>query len=352
MLKIGELAKRTGVTIRALRHYDEIGLLTPSARSTGRYRLYDQDDVGKLYRIQALARLNLSLADIQRVLGAGTASLPLVVERQIAFLNDQIAHAAVLRDQLAVLRGRLRQADALAMDDWLGVLARMSAASGYFSDDELQALAARRAPVQQACDEEKAVLTDELRELMARGVTADSEPARELAYRWIQLLMREVGGDEGLLMKYYAMQWNEDALQTLSGIDRERMTYLSHAMAYRRLAIYAGYCTEEEGEHLRRHYVRHTTSWPPLIAAIREHMQSGTDPSHPDMRRLAMEWDALSASKVGGERELAAKLQRAFAAEPALRFGSGIDRPLLDYLAKAPRAPHAAPVDKLAGVSP
>ena len=352
MLKIGELAKRTGVTIRALRHYDEIGLLTPSARSPGRYRLYDQEDVGKLYRIQALARLDLPLADIQRVLGAGAASLPLVVEKQIAFLNDQISQAAALRDQLAVLQGRLRHADALAMDDWLGVLARMSAASRYFSDDDLQALAARRAPAQQACDEEKAVLTDELRALMARGVAADSEQARELAYRWIQLLMWEMGGDEGLLMKYYAMQWNEDALQTLSGMDRERMTYLSHAMAHRRLAIYANYCTEEEGEHLRRHYVQHLTSWPPLIAAIREHMQSETDPSHPDMRRLAMAWDELSAKKVGGDRRLAEKLRDAYAAEPALLFGSGIDRPLLDYVDRAPRAPHAAPIDNPAGVSP
>lgn len=352
MLKIGELARRAGVTIRALRHYDEIGLLTPSARSAGGFRLYDLEDVGKLYRIQALSGLNLPLADIRRVLGAGVASVPLVVDQQIAFLNDRISQAAALRDHLTALQGRLRHAEAVGMDDWLTALARMSAAARYFSEDELRALATRPATADTACDEEKAVLTGQLGQLMARGVTADSDEAQELAHRWIQLLMRELGGDEGLLMKYYAMQWNEDSLQLLSGVDRARMTYLSHATAHRRLGIYARYCSAGEIKRLRRHYVRHTTSWPPLIAAIRGHMQSGTDPLDPGMRQLALEWAALSVKKVGGDRKLGEKLQQAFAGEPALRFGSGIDTALLDYVGHALRAPPAAPGGQPARTSP
>lgn len=43
LLKIGELGKRTGLTVRALRHDDAIGLLTPSARSDAGYRLYELD---------------------------------------------------------------------------------------------------------------------------------------------------------------------------------------------------------------------------------------------------------------------------------------------------------------------
>ena len=48
--QIGELAKRTGVTVRALRHYDQIGLLVPSERSFSGYRLYSDLDVQRLYR--------------------------------------------------------------------------------------------------------------------------------------------------------------------------------------------------------------------------------------------------------------------------------------------------------------
>lgn len=47
-LKIGELARRTGLTVRALHHYDAIGLLTPSARSDAGYRLYNDADVARL----------------------------------------------------------------------------------------------------------------------------------------------------------------------------------------------------------------------------------------------------------------------------------------------------------------
>lgn len=335
LLKIGELAKRTGVTIRALRHYDEIGLLSPSSRSEGGFRLYSLEDVGKLYRIQALCRLNLPLAEVRQVMAAGNATFPDIVEKQIAFLNHQIGHAVALRDHLSELQSRSRQSAALTMDDWVGALAQMSAVYKYFNDDERRSLAAQRASVTETCDKEKAALIFELQQLMAQGVSADTDEAQELAYRWIQLLMAEVGDDEGLLMKYYAMQWNEDSLQLLSGIDRAGMTYISHAMAYRRLKSYAGYCSSDEIRSLRRHYVRHTTSWPPLIAAIRGHMATGTNPDDPDLQRLAREWTALESKKAGGDPALAAKLQRAFMHEPALRFGSGIDEAFLAYLGKA-----------------
>ncbi|HEV2608681.1 MAG TPA: MerR family transcriptional regulator [Noviherbaspirillum sp.] len=338
LLKIGELSKRTGVTIRALRHYDEIGLLSPSARSEGGFRLYGPDDVGKLYRIQALIRLNLSLTEIQQLLTVGGAAFPDVVEKQIVFLNHQISHAAALRDHLTELQSRHRQSSALAMDDWLGALAQMSAVSRYFNDDERDALATQRASVKAPGGDEKAALVAALQRFMTQGVAADSDDAQELGYRWIQLLMKEVGGDEGLLMKYYAMQWNEESLQMLSGIDHSGMTYISHAMAYRRLKLYAKYCSRGEIEILRHHYVRCTTSWPPLIAAIRSHMAEGTEPDDPDMQRLAKEWTQLESRKVGGAPGLAAKLQHAFTQEPALRFGSGIDEPFLDYLNKALQA--------------
>ncbi|WP_334186611.1 MerR family transcriptional regulator [Noviherbaspirillum sp.] len=351
-LKIGQLARRTGVTIRALRHYDEIGLLSPSTRSEGGFRLYDQEDVGKLYRIQALCRLNLTLAEIHQILSVGGASFPDVVDKQVAFLDHQISHAVALRDRLTGLQARLKQSGNLAMDDWLGVLEQMSAVSRYFNDEERHALAKQRTAVEAGYDEEKARLSEALQQLMARGVTADSDEAQDLGYRWIALLMKEVGGDEGLLMKYYAMQWNEESLQRISGIDQVRMNYISHAMAYRRLAIYARYCTGEEIAHLRPHYIRTTTSWPPLIAAIRGHMARGTEPNDPELQRLAGEWTRLSNEKVGGDETLAAKLQHAFSREPELRFGSGMDPPFLAYLEKALQVQHRNPTNNKTRASP
>ena len=56
LLKVGELAKRSGLTVRTLHHYDAIGLLTPSARADNGYRLYNREDVAR----QLMAGLAMS----------------------------------------------------------------------------------------------------------------------------------------------------------------------------------------------------------------------------------------------------------------------------------------------------
>ena len=77
LLKVGELARRTGLTVRTLHHYDEIGLLNPTGRSDGGYRLYGEADVQRLHSIQALRHLGLALNDIAGVLGGEGARLAL-----------------------------------------------------------------------------------------------------------------------------------------------------------------------------------------------------------------------------------------------------------------------------------
>src|SRR4051812_34513429 len=79
--RIGELAEATGLTVRTLHHYEHIGLLAAAARSEGRQRLYDEDDVRRLYRIRALRDLGLSLADIRRTLKNDRAALGDVLRR-------------------------------------------------------------------------------------------------------------------------------------------------------------------------------------------------------------------------------------------------------------------------------
>lgn len=55
MLKVGELARRSGLTVRTLHHYDSIGLLKPSGRSDAGYRLYNRDDVARCTRCRRCA---------------------------------------------------------------------------------------------------------------------------------------------------------------------------------------------------------------------------------------------------------------------------------------------------------
>src|SRR5215211_2689605 len=66
--RIGELAKATGLTVRTLHYYDEIGLLVASVRTDAGHRMYADADVERLYRICLLRRLGLPLGEIARAL--------------------------------------------------------------------------------------------------------------------------------------------------------------------------------------------------------------------------------------------------------------------------------------------
>lgn len=75
MMHIGELAERTGLSLRTIRHYDEIGLLAPSGRSEGGFRLYTEDDFDRLMLIRRMKPLGYSLdqmGDLLRAIDAVT----------------------------------------------------------------------------------------------------------------------------------------------------------------------------------------------------------------------------------------------------------------------------------------
>ncbi|MBJ2156799.1 MerR family transcriptional regulator [Variovorax sp. IB41] len=340
-LRIGELARRAGLTVRALRHYGDIGLLVPSERSGGGYRLYDRKDVARLYRIQALRRLDLSLAEIGALLdndanGANdTGGLAGIVDQQVAQLDHEIRQASALRTHLLAIKGQLQASEEPAIDDWLLALESMVAGAKYFSDDELRTLASQRDGQAEAAAPERAALTALLHELISAGASPETPQAQALARRWIAMLLAETGGDEGLLMKLYDMHWNEPALHSLTGVDREGMRFISHAMAFARLQLYAPHCSDGEMATLRAHYVAQTDAWPPLIADVREQMLQEAHADSTAVRALALRWQALSLAKAGGDEALHIKLQHAFRNDAALRAGSGIDAPLATYIGRA-----------------
>lgn len=333
--KIGELARRTGLTVRALRHYDDIALLVPSARSAAGYRLYDRQDVARLYRIQALRRLDLSLADIQGLLDNAAGGIAQVVARQVAQLDHEIVQASALRTHLLAVQRQLQASEEPGIDDWLLALESMVTGAKYFSDDEQRTLKAQRDGFSDALEPERAALSAWLQRLLAAGVSYEDMQAQALAQRWMAMLREETAGDEGLLMKLYSMHWNEPSLHALTGVDRAGMRYIAHAMAFARLQLYAPHCSAEDMAALREHYVAQTLAWPPLIAEVRQQMLDRAPCDGAAMRALARRWQALSLAKAGGNTVLHAKLQRAMRQDAALLAGSGIDEALAAYVGQA-----------------
>ncbi len=116
LLRIGEIAKRTGFTTKTLRYYEEIGLVRPTGRSESGYRLYGDDVLGRLGFVRRSQGLGLRLNDIKRILEisdegrAPCEHVIDVVDRELIEISNQMARLRTLRRELAQLRTRLVQA--------------------------------------------------------------------------------------------------------------------------------------------------------------------------------------------------------------------------------------------------
>src|SRR4051794_34659391 len=119
LLRIGELARATGLTVRTLHHYDAIGLLAPSERAYNGYRLYDAAAVERLYRIRALRALGLSLDEIRVVLDRRGEDPRQTVARHIERLDEQLELTATLRRRLVRIGDALARSEAPSQDDVL-----------------------------------------------------------------------------------------------------------------------------------------------------------------------------------------------------------------------------------------
>jgi len=108
MLSIGELAKRSGITVRALRYYESKGLLNP-ARSEAGQRVYKYPDIMRLQQIQLLKRAGFTLGQIKNMLGAATLNAARILGLQKELLEKQVADAQhalrAVKDALANLKG-------------------------------------------------------------------------------------------------------------------------------------------------------------------------------------------------------------------------------------------------------
>lgn len=101
-MQIGEVAERTQLSLRTLRHYDQVGLVPPSARSEGGFRLYTEADVTRLNHVRRITPLGFSLDETAEILKL------LEGEHTDATINAVLERAQAARAKMA---RKLRQAD-------------------------------------------------------------------------------------------------------------------------------------------------------------------------------------------------------------------------------------------------
>jgi DNA-binding transcriptional MerR regulator len=204
--RIGEFAALTGVSIRALHHYDRIGLLAPSARSETGYRLYAQSDLLRLQQVLTLRYLGFPLREIKELLERPDFALETSMRIQSIALRDRISALQRIDHELAAL---LHHRVTTGEWDW-ELATRVSAATQaglhgkehqmdtYYSPEELDKRV-REVGKDVPAEEIRAVETSWvalLTDLHAVRDTIDvtSAAARELADRWKALTERTMRG--------------------------------------------------------------------------------------------------------------------------------------------------------------
>lgn len=111
-MQIGEVAERTGLSLRTIRYYEEVGLVEPSARTPGGFRLYTEPDVDRLNLIKRMKPLGFQLDEMRELMAVLDPPRGDAQAEQRAARLDEFVRAAERR--CAELRARLRHAEEFA----------------------------------------------------------------------------------------------------------------------------------------------------------------------------------------------------------------------------------------------
>ena len=111
LMQIGQVAGRTGLSLRTIRFYEENGLVIPTARSEGGFRLYGEKEVSRLEVIKRMKPLGFTLEEMQELLTlladleSDSGDRKQLADRLRTFHDAATARVTALKDQLAVAEG-------------------------------------------------------------------------------------------------------------------------------------------------------------------------------------------------------------------------------------------------------
>jgi DNA-binding transcriptional MerR regulator len=238
--KVGELAKRTGLSVRTLHYYDEIGLLSPSQRTDSGHRLYTAGDVVRLQQIKSLRALGFTLREVRECLDGADFPLRRVIQLHLSRLRERIELQRRLCDLLEEVAARLGSEEEVSSEEFvhavMEVINMSERVEKYYTPEQLEYLEQRRSElgeerIRQA-EAEWPELIDQVRAEMEAGTDPSNERVQLLARRWMELVREFTGGDPGI-ERSLGNVWQQE--ENIHGIDtgemREMMAYVSRAMA-------------------------------------------------------------------------------------------------------------------------
>jgi DNA-binding transcriptional MerR regulator len=235
-LKVGELARRTGLTIRTLHHYDEIGLLKPSLHTAAGHRLYTAGDVARLQQVVSLRQLGFSLEEVRACLDRPDFTPLEVIRLHVARLREQIEMQRGLCERLEGLAAYFQEAGEVSADAFLQTIEVMTMIEHYYTSEQLEYLRKRREEVGEERIRQGPALWGELFAAYQAGMEKGTDPAdpklQELEKRRQALVNEFTGGDAGVTQSLKRL-WTEqgDKLCAQYGMDPKLLEYLGKVAA-------------------------------------------------------------------------------------------------------------------------
>lgn len=213
VMKVGDLAKQTGVSVRTLHYYDEIGLLSPSHRTEAGYRLYGEDDIIRLQQIVSLRQIGFSLDQIQECLEQEQFSPYHVVQLHLSQLKEQMALQQQLYARLEAIAIHLQSTEAISIQEFMQLIEVTTMIGKYYTPEQQDYLKERRERLGeeriQQVESQWQELMEQVRTEMEKGTDPTSEPAQAFAQQWLDLIQEFTGGDAGVEQSLQTMYQQE-----------------------------------------------------------------------------------------------------------------------------------------------
>lgn len=237
-LKIGELAKKTGLTIRALHHYDEIGLLSPSYRTEAGHRLYAEKDIQKLQKIMLLQLMSFSLAEIKICIERKDFSFHDMAKAHLNRLQVEILSQKKLYNRIESIIEALNHQQASSIDNAIETIKAIVMYEKYYTPEQLETLKSRQdtmskeelSQVQEAWE----TLFKEFEAAFNAKIDVSHASVIKLGHSANALIEEFTGGDPEMKKSFQKMYSTEGGHNVLSQhgvkVSAELFQYIANAM--------------------------------------------------------------------------------------------------------------------------
>lgn len=228
-LKVAAVARRTGVSVRTLHYYEEIGLLSPSARTASGHRLYTQREIQRLQQIRSLQQLGMGLSEISECFKEGRIDAKGVVRDHLDRVRNEVSalgRLEVLLARILTLLDEDGHDDDSTTETFLKTVETITMLEKYFTPEQQKQLHDHQA---RGVETVTPVIQD-LQKALDSGVAPDSPAASVLVQRWGEALDEVTGGDQAMIESIKRMLHAEQPARESHGISEPLFAYMCKVM--------------------------------------------------------------------------------------------------------------------------